>query len=65
MKTLVRNWLLTPALLLALAAASSAQDGSAVATRHAVVPFGLGERMTFNVRLGIVGQVGTGSMEML
>ncbi len=64
MKMLLRRWLLTPALLLVLTAAASAQDGTAVATRHAVVPFGLGERMTYNVRLGIVGNVGTGSMEI-
>ena len=64
MKNLARKFLLTPALLLALATASSGQDGTAVSSRHAVVPFGLGERMTYNVKLGIVGQVGTGSMEI-
>jgi hypothetical protein len=64
MKNLLRKYLLTPALLLVLATASSGQDGSAVASRPAVVPFGLGERMTYNVRLGIVGDVGDGSMEI-
>jgi hypothetical protein len=66
MKTLLRRWVLTPALLLVLTAASSAQEdtGVAKASGAAVVPFGLGERMTYNVRLGIVGQVGTGFMEI-
>ena len=64
MKRFVRKILLTPAMLLALATASSGQDGNAVTSRPAVVPFGLGERMTYNVKLGIVGEVGTGSMEI-
>lgn len=64
MNNIVRKVLLTPALLLALATASSGQDGAALAARPAAVPFGLGERMTYRVRLGIVGEVGTGFMEI-
>jgi hypothetical protein len=64
MKRIIRRILLAPVLVLALTAASSGQEASAVATRHAVVPFGLGERMTYNVKLGIVGDVGNGSMEI-
>ena len=61
---MLRRLLLTPAFVLALAAASSAQDGSSVSSdRRAVVPFGVGERMTYKVRLG-PANVGTGSMEV-
>jgi hypothetical protein len=63
-----RKCLLTLSLLLSLATgAIPAQEGaSATATvsRAAAVPFGVGERMTYSVRLGIVGNVGKGSMEV-
>lgn len=64
MMNIVRRILLTPALLLVLATASNSQESSAVTARPAAVPFGLGERMTYRVKLGIVGEVGTGSMEI-
>ena len=50
---------LVPTLLLALAATLPAQE------RPASVPWGVGERMTYNVRLGIVGNVGKGKLEVL
>ena len=64
MNRIIRRILLAPVLMLALTAASNGQEASEVATRHAAVPFGLGERMTYNVKLGIVGDVGNGSMEI-
>jgi hypothetical protein len=61
---MLRKILLTPALLFALVLpALAGQDGGA-ATARAAVPFGVGERMTYSVRLGIVGRVGNGSMEV-
>lgn len=59
-----RRMLLTPALLLALVLPVAAQDGGTATARAAAVPFGVGERMTYSVRLGIVGKVGNGSMEV-
>jgi hypothetical protein len=60
-----RRILLTPALLLALVLPlAAAQDGATATARVAAVPFGVGERMTYSVRLGIVGKVGNGSMEV-
>jgi hypothetical protein len=57
--------LLTPAFLLALVLpALAGQESAAPTARAAAVPFGVGERMTYSVRLGIVGRVGTGSMEV-
>ena len=64
MMNIVRRILLTPALLLVLATASNSQESGAGVARPAAVPFGLGERMTYRVKLGIVGEVGTGSMEI-
>lgn len=67
---MMRRLLLVPTLLLAFAAAAptafALQDGaSAPATAgRAVVPFGVGERMTYRVRLGIVGDVGNGLLEV-
>jgi hypothetical protein len=63
---MLRRLSFIPALLLVLATSVVAQDGgsTAVAQRAAAVPFGVGERMTYKVRLGIVGNVGTGSMEI-
>jgi hypothetical protein len=61
---MLRRLFLIPALLIALATPLPAQQeaGSAVAT---AVPFAVGERMTYKVRLGIVGNVGNGSLEVL
>ena len=66
---MLRKLLLTPLLLLLLATGNitAQEDGAtatATATRAAAVPFGVGERLTYSVRLGIVGKVGTGSMEV-
>lgn len=61
---MLRKRLLTPALVFLLAAAASAQDGpSAANDRVAAVPFGVGESMTYRVKLG-PAYVGSGSMEV-
>lgn len=61
---MLRKLLTVPALVLALAADGSAQDGAgAFDGRRAPVPFGVGERMSYRVRLG-PSNVGTGSMEV-
>ena len=62
---MLRKLLLTPALVFALAAAAGAQDGPSGSNggRPASVPFGVGERMTYRVRLG-PANVGHGSMEV-
>ena len=55
---------------MALASVSGAQSNGAAqqvapaAPKYADVPFGVGERMTYRVRLGIVGEVGIGSLEV-
>jgi len=64
-RIMVRRILLIPVLLLAFASSTIAQDGSGVSSKPADVPFGVGERMTYKVRLGIVGAVGNGSMEVV
>jgi hypothetical protein len=64
-RIMARRLLLVPVLLLALASNTTAQDGSGVSGKPADVPFGVGERMTYKVRLGIVGNVGSGSMEVV
>lgn len=52
-------------LLFALANGSGAQSNSDVPdVKYANVPFGVGERMTYKVSLGIVGTVGTGVLEV-
>jgi hypothetical protein len=62
---MLRRLLLTPALLFVLAAGSGAQESSFASSNHvAAVPFGVGERMTYSVRLGIVGEVGSGLLEV-
>jgi hypothetical protein len=44
---------------------STLAEKSAVATKtRAAVPFGVGERMSYRVRLGIVGDVGSGLLEV-
>jgi len=58
---IIRNIVLAVSLILGLSNGSGAQSG----TNHVVyapVPFGVGEKMTFKVRLGIVGEVGRGSL---
>lgn len=42
-----------------------AQDGTSVHDVVAPVPFGPGERMTYQVTLGFLGKVGSGSMEVV
>lgn len=52
-------------LLLATLAPVSAQTTvSAAKPSYAPVPFGPGERMTYEVKLGFIGKVGKGSMEV-
>lgn len=61
---MLRRLMLTPGLVLALAAVAGAQDGAgAFDGRRAAVPFGVGERMTYRVRVG-PANVGNGSMEV-
>lgn len=55
--------MLIPALLIALAPAAHAQQGPRASNERADVPFGVGELMTYRVRLG-PANVGTGSMEV-
>ena len=64
---MLRRISLTSILLLALASIATAQDGGSASAseRHAAVPFGVGERMTYSVRLGIVGNVGNGMLEVV
>lgn len=64
-RIMAHRLLLIPVLLVALASTSTAQDGASTSSRRAEVPFGIGERMTYKVRLGIVGAVGNGSMEVV
>jgi hypothetical protein len=61
---MLRRFLLIPALLIALVAQAAAQERAASAI-GADVPFAVGERMTYKVRLGIVGNVGNGSLEVV
>lgn len=50
--------------MLALVAPAAAQEDVATSNTVAAVPFAVGERMTYKVRLGIVGDVGNGSLEV-
>lgn len=67
---MIRSSVIAVTLLIALGGGSGAQSNGAVpqATpappKYAAVPFGVGERMTYKVRLGIVGEVGAGSLEV-
>ena len=54
-----------PFFIFGLATLLSAQDGGSASSVPAAVPFGVGERMTYKVRLGIVGEVGSGSLEVV
>ena len=56
----IRN-IVAPFVLFAGVSVGSAQDG---AVKYAVVPFGPGEKATYRVSLGIVGTVGSGSLEV-
>lgn len=49
-------------LSLGLVSGATAQSSS---VKYAGVPFGLGEKATYRVSLGIVGNVGTGSLEVV
>ena len=64
-RIMLRRIFLVPFFVVALASFSSAQDGGAASNAPAAVPFGVGERMTYKVRLGIVGDVGSGSLEVV
>lgn len=71
---MMRKLLLVPVTLFALSGAASAaqtadstgseKSSVAEAKTRAAVPFGVGERMSYRVRLGIVGEVGTGLLEV-
>src|SRR6187401_2436296 len=43
----------------------AAQSATIAPTNYARVPFGVGEKMTYKVTLGIVGEVGKGSLEVV
>jgi hypothetical protein len=65
---MMRNVVIAVGLLLALSNGSGAQDGtnhSSPGAPYAAVPFGIGERMTYKVVLGIVGSVGKGTLEVM
>lgn len=59
-----RAALTTAGLILALANGTGAQS-PAPSAEYAPVPFGVGERMTYRVALGIVGEVGSGVLEVV
>jgi hypothetical protein len=66
---MIRSSAVAVTLLMTLGTASDAQTNGAAARvnaapKYAAVPFGIGERMTYRVRLGIVGEVGVGSLEV-
>src|SRR5690606_39004879 len=70
MKQLYRHLVAGSAFVLLGVAPAAAQNGDgphAVRDRDAVaaVPFGLGERLTYKVTLGMFGGVGNGAMEVL
>lgn len=50
-------------LLAGITSGSGAQNGTA--PKYAAVPFGVGEKATYSVKLGIVGNVGSGSLEVV
>lgn len=63
----LRRWklpVITLVLLLACPAGARLHSQSAPDRPIAPVPFGLGERMTYKVTLGIAGEVGSGSIEV-
>ncbi|MGQ0813454.1 MAG: DUF3108 domain-containing protein [Gemmatimonadota bacterium] len=63
---MIRVAVLATTLVLALSNGSGAQsNASSSANTYASVPFGVGERTTYKVVLGIVGDVGEGSLEVV
>lgn len=63
---MIRTEAVAIGLIFALANGSGAQSrGEVPENKYARVPFGVGERMTYKVTLGIVGEVGTGSLEVV
>lgn len=64
---MIRKVAITAGLLLGLSNGSGAQDGTAskAASTYAPVPFGVGERMTYKVVLGFIGERGTGVLEIV
>ncbi|MGQ0560748.1 MAG: DUF3108 domain-containing protein [Gemmatimonadota bacterium] len=63
---MIRVAVLATGLMLALSHGSSAQTSpEAPTTEYAAVPFGVGERATYTVELGILGDVGTGSLDVV
>ena len=62
---MTRAVLTAAALILALANGSGAQNGTDPGVTYAPVPFGVGEKSTYRVTLGIVGEVGSGSLEVV
>lgn len=62
---MIRNAVTALALICSLATGSGAQDGATRTEKFAPVPFGVGEKATYKVTLGIVGDVGTGTLEVV
>src|SRR5215216_1324825 len=63
---MIRAAITAAALLLTMTTGSDAQNGSdGLPKGFSPVPFGPGERMTYRVVLGIVGNVGTGTLEVV
>ena len=65
-----RSLLATAVLILAFANGTTAQNALVAPPQPAVpaaasVPFGVGERMTYKVHLGVLGDVGTGSLQIV
>jgi hypothetical protein len=52
-------------LILGLGSHASAQSAAPENSRIAPVPFGIGERATYKVTLGILGGIGTGSLDVV
>ena len=61
---MIRATLVASAVVLMLTSGSGAQSTPPAPYAAAPVPFGLGERMTYKVALGIVGEVGTGTLQV-
>ena len=60
---MIRHTITAALLLLGLGSGSTAQEGKPK-PEFAAVPFGVGERMSYRVKLGIVGEVGHGTFEV-
>lgn len=65
MKYWIRPLVILGVAGLGLVSPAFAQDGKSVPPAVAPVPFGPGERMTYQVNLGFLGKVGNGSMKVV